>query len=175
MPMNTMLTRCSGGSTPCSRSTAVICPTISPASRLRLTPSNAVKQNLQFTAHPTWLDTQIVARRELTCGDGARPRPAGRSPATTRSASVPPSISSPASLPSPTLAAISLRHPDRLHRLPVGQFHQIPHRAIARNKLARNRRKPHPPAFLRETSAIFERQRRNLIQPIDLLPIYRIK
>src|ERR1039457_302249 len=109
MPMNTMLTRCSGGSTPCSRSTAAICPTISPASRLRLTPSNAVKQNLQFTAHPTWLDTQIVARRELMCGDGAEPalsgaegpRPAGRSPAATRSASLPASISSPASLPSP--------------------------------------------------------------------------
>src|SRR6266403_455804 len=133
MPMNTMLTRCSGGSTPCSRSTAAICPTISPASRFRLTPSRAVKQNLQFTAQPTWLETHIVARRPLTCGDRA------------------------------------------LHRLAVSQFHQIPYRAVTRNKLARNLWKPHAPAFLHETSPIFERQRRDLIQPLNLLPVYGIK
>src|SRR5208337_2851307 len=73
------------------------------------------------------------------------------------------------------LAAISLRHPDRLHRLPVGQFHQIAHRAVARNKRARNLRKPHSPTLLRQPSAIFEWQRRNLIQPLNLLPIYRIE
>ena len=73
------------------------------------------------------------------------------------------------------LPAITLRHPDRLHCLAVGQFHQIPYRAVARNKLARNPRKPDLPTLLRQTSAIFERQCRHLIQPLNLLPIYRIK
>src|SRR5208282_6892894 len=73
------------------------------------------------------------------------------------------------------LAAISLRHPHRLHRLPVGEFHEIPDRAVARNKLARNRRRPHAPAFFGKSSAIFEWQRRNLVQPLNLLPIHRIK
>ena len=80
IPMNTKLTRSFGGVTFWSRNTAITWPTISPALRLRFTPSNAVRQNWQFTAHPTWLETQIVDRRQ--------PR--------TRF-----STSSPASLPSP--------------------------------------------------------------------------
>src|ERR1035441_4943960 len=106
--MNTMLTRCSGGATPWSRRTVTIWPTISPAPRLRLTPSSAVKQNLQFTAHPTWLETQIVARCHRALVDAALDdasleelSSAGRSDATPPSASDPPSISSPASLPAP--------------------------------------------------------------------------
>jgi hypothetical protein len=35
--------------------------------------------------------------------------------------------------------------------------------------------KPHPPALFRQTSAIFKRKGRNLIQPVNLLPIYRIE
>src|ERR1019366_4183721 len=73
------------------------------------------------------------------------------------------------------LSAISLRHPDRFHRLAVGELHQIPYRAVAGNKLARNFRKPYSPALLRQASAIVERQRRNLVQPVDPLPIQRIK
>src|SRR6201996_287187 len=46
----------------CRFSTAATCPAISPAVRLRLIPSFAVRQNWQFTAHPTWLEMQIVAR-----------------------------------------------------------------------------------------------------------------
>ncbi len=73
------------------------------------------------------------------------------------------------------LSAISLRHPDRFHRLAVGEFHQIPYRAVTGNKLARDVRKPYSPALLRQASAIVERQRRNLVQPVDPLPIQRIK
>src|SRR5580704_11737766 len=60
--MKTMFTRPWGGETLRSLSTAQTCPTISPAVRLRFTPSNAVRQNWQSTAQPTWLETQMVAR-----------------------------------------------------------------------------------------------------------------
>src|SRR5580704_18185057 len=60
--MNTRLMRSSGGETFWSLSTAQTCPTISPAVRLRFTPSKAVKQNWQSTAQPTWLEMQMVER-----------------------------------------------------------------------------------------------------------------
>src|SRR5664280_3058719 len=67
--MKTRLTRSRCISTCWSLSTARIWPTISPALRLRFNPSSAVMQNAHSTAHPTWLETQMVAR----CGrrDGA--------------------------------------------------------------------------------------------------------
>src|SRR5579862_2289753 len=65
MPMKTRLMRSSGGETFWSLSTAQTCPTISPAVRLRFTPRSAVKQNWQSTAHPTWLEIQIVDRPEF--------------------------------------------------------------------------------------------------------------
>src|ERR1019366_7100927 len=53
--------RRSTGAVPAATKT---CPTISPAVRLRSNPSFAVMQNLQSTAHPTWLEIQIVARSQ---------------------------------------------------------------------------------------------------------------
>src|SRR5664280_1060821 len=60
--MKTRLTRSRSISTCWSLSTARICPTISPALRLRFSPSSAVMQKAHSTAHPTWLETQMVAR-----------------------------------------------------------------------------------------------------------------
>ena len=69
MPMKTRLMR-EGVSTPrplpmrtrWRLSTAATCPAISPAVRFRRIPSFAVRQNWQFTAQPTWLEMQMVAR-----------------------------------------------------------------------------------------------------------------
>ncbi len=87
MPIKTRLTRSWGGETFCWLSTAHTCPTISPAVRLRLIPSSAVRQNWQSTAQPTWLETQIVARSQRRA---------------TPSICVPTSLPSPASPPSPS-------------------------------------------------------------------------
>ena len=38
------------------------CPTISPAVKFRSNPMSAVRQNLQFTGHPTWLEMHRVSR-----------------------------------------------------------------------------------------------------------------
>ena len=48
--------------TPWRLRTATTWPAISPAVRLRLIPSLAVRQNWQLTAQPTWLEMQMVAR-----------------------------------------------------------------------------------------------------------------
>src|SRR5437764_5055213 len=59
--MKTMFIRSRARLTECSRSKASTCPRISPGVRLRFTPSNAVRQNWQLTAQPTWEETHIVA------------------------------------------------------------------------------------------------------------------
>src|SRR5215831_202196 len=58
--MKTRFTRSLPTSTFCRSSTATTCPAISPAVRFRCSPSFAVRQNWQFTAQPTWLETQVV-------------------------------------------------------------------------------------------------------------------
>ena len=45
-----------------SRTIYITWPTISPAVRLRSSPISAVRQNLQSTGQPTWLEMQIVSR-----------------------------------------------------------------------------------------------------------------
>src|SRR5208282_1495550 len=71
--------------------------------------------------------------------------------------------------------AIAFWHPDRFNGFAVGEFHQIPYGAVGRNELARNLRKPHVPALVRQMSAILERQRRDLIQPLNPLPVYGVE
>src|ERR1035438_10975 len=58
--MKTRLTRSRCISTCWSLSTARIWPTISPALRLRFSPSSAVMQKAHSTAQPTWLETQMA-------------------------------------------------------------------------------------------------------------------
>ncbi len=59
--MNTRLRR-SRGDSPSPRATARICPTTSPAVRLRPKPSAPVAQNAHLAGQPTMVDTQIVLR-----------------------------------------------------------------------------------------------------------------
>ena len=49
----------------CSSSGSSTCATISPAVKLRINPSCAVKQNWQSTAHPACVEIQIVCRPSL--------------------------------------------------------------------------------------------------------------
>src|SRR5580704_18734807 len=114
--MKTMFTRSWGGETLWSLSTAQTCPTISPAVRLRFTPSKAVRQNWQSTAQPTWLEMQMVERPAvidlppcfelLACFERrlpAAPKAVSKLIAALAAAALgtEPSASSPASLPSP--------------------------------------------------------------------------
>ena len=75
----------------------------------------------------------------------------------------------------PRLSVVTFRHPDGFYRLAVGQFHQVTNRAIARHKLPRDSRQSHPPALLSQPHSILLRQRRNLLQGFDPLPVHRIK
>ncbi len=61
-PIITMFRRSPSTARALSRATSSTWPTISPAVRFRSRPSIAVRQNRQPTAHPTWLEMQIVCR-----------------------------------------------------------------------------------------------------------------
>ena len=71
IPINTRLMRSRPGSACCRLRTAATWPAISPAVRLRMMPSFAVRQNWQLTAQPIWLETQMVARDHPRSGSSA--------------------------------------------------------------------------------------------------------
>ncbi len=117
-----------------SSSTAATWPTISPAVRLRCRPSSAVRQNWQFTAQPTWLETQMVARLHY------RQRP----------------LRQPRSVAS--FAAVAFRHPDRFDAVPVGKGNQVADGAVGGNVLLLNARLADDDCAFREGAAELERQ-----------------
>src|SRR5579863_8071736 len=183
--MKTKLMRSSGGDTPWSFSTAQTCPTISPAVRFRFTPSSAVKQNWQSTAHPTWLEIQIVDRPRFCPCPGLRfwvaPRlsAATDSPfskrasapeglkSTNLSATSPASLPSPASPPSPSgIQTVSTLCPSSN---PI-KYRTVPSTDTNLFSICA----PHSNSALLQPLTKLQRQSGNLLQRFHPLPVHRI-
>ncbi len=77
-PIMTMLSRPPSWRSWLSRDTRRTWPTISPAVRLRSSPSSAVMQNLQSTGQPTWVEMQMVSRSPSGMSTVSTVRPSAR-------------------------------------------------------------------------------------------------
>ena len=196
--MKTRLTRSRCSSTCWSLSTARIWPTISPALRLRFSPSSAVMQKAHSTAQPTWLETQMVARceRSPSCGSFEFRVSVDRSPSTIAGASetrlrcrVPadfaePMLSAECLLPQFGIAilgaiagfsAVAVGHPHRLDTLAVGECQQVTHGAVGGNKLLLDSGQTDRITRLAQSLPKGKRQHGELLQRRPPLPVQTVK
>ena len=155
-PMKTRLMRSSGGDTFGSRSTAHLSHDFTRAERLRaFTPSKAVRQNRQSTAHTgIWLETQTVARSQRRDG------------------------SSPASVPSPVSSAITSGQSGHgLDRLPIVAGDEIAHGSVDRLEFAfdAGRADGDVPCIRAHSLSQARGQGRDLFERLDALAVERLE
>ncbi len=107
-------------------------------------------QKAQSTAQPTWLETQMVARRQAL---GSA------------------SSSSPLCRAVTGFAAVAFGHPDGFDALPVGEGQQVADGAIGGSELLLNPGQADDKTIFLKLAAEIQRQRSKLIQVLPLLPV----